>query len=235
MEPSIGTILRRRWREARSRKSALQAIRAILADIWEFLKELAPERRRSLYGDAEYDWDHEANTTSGGVSQRTRFLAALAGAPYQPTEPNVFREMIESLQTDLSRFVFVDLGSGKGRTLLMAAEFPFRRIIGVELLTELNEVANANISRSRHRERIESVLMDARDYPFPEEPLVVYLFNPLPAPALEKVIVHLRVSIEKAPRPVRVIYHNAVSENVLAEGAWLKKIRSANQYAIYSN
>jgi SAM-dependent methyltransferase len=44
-------------------------------------------------------------------------------------------------------FVFIDLGSGKGRVLLMAAEYPFRRIIGVELLPELHEIARQNLLR----------------------------------------------------------------------------------------
>ena len=37
----------------------------------------------------------------------------------------------------LDGFTFIDLGSGKGRTLLMASDYPFRRIIGLELLEEL--------------------------------------------------------------------------------------------------
>jgi hypothetical protein len=86
MQPTLLGILRRRWRDTRLRRSRLQAVREIAADVWECLKESTPDRRRALFGDAEYDWDHHVNTTSGAVSQRTRLLAALAGAPYQPTE-----------------------------------------------------------------------------------------------------------------------------------------------------
>ena len=42
-------------------------------------------------------------------------------------------------------FTFVDLGSGKGRTLLMASDYPFRRIIGVELLPSLHQIAQENL------------------------------------------------------------------------------------------
>jgi hypothetical protein len=213
----------------------LGSIREIGEDIWECVKEMTPERKRSLFGDADYDWDHEVNTTSGGVSQRTRLLAALAGAPYQPTQPGVFREMIEALQLDASHFVFIDVGSGKGRTLLLAAEFPFRRMIGVELLPELHLIANANASKSEHRDRTECFCVDARDYVFPADPLVLYLFNPLPPAALEQVIANLHRSWIEKPREIRVVYHNPISENVLAGTGWLKKICSTSQYAIYSN
>src|SRR6478609_9761998 len=35
--------------------------------------------------------------------------------------------------------VFIDLGSGKGRMVLEAARYPFRRVIGVELAQPLHE------------------------------------------------------------------------------------------------
>jgi SAM-dependent methyltransferase len=234
MEPTVFNILRRRWHDTRLRCSRFAALREIGADFWEFLKESTPERRRALFGDLEYDWDHQVNTTSGAVSPRTRLLAALAGAPYQPTEPSLFSEMLDALAIDFARFTFIDIGSGKGRTLLMAAERPFERIIGVELLPELHQVALENIAKSSEASRLESVCVDARDYVFPPDPLVVYLFNPLPASALEQMIAHLESSLHKCPRPVRAIYHNPVSGDVLDNAAFLEKLTSTHQYAIYS-
>jgi SAM-dependent methyltransferase len=235
MGPTVWSVLAKRWKDARTGAGAMAAVREIAADMWEFLKESTPQRKRSLYGDMEYDWEHESNTTSGGVTNRTRLLAALSGAPYQPTEPSLFREMLASVEIDFAEYTFVDLGSGKGRTLLMAAEFPFRRIVGVELFLELHQVAVGNIARSEHRERVEAVCMDARDYEFPAGPLLLYLFNPLPAAALEQVVENLRKSLDAATRPVRVIYHNPTCENVLAKAAFLRKVLSTHQYTIYSN
>ena len=235
MDPTVWSVLARRWRDTRGRAGVWSAIREIGGDVWEFVKESTPERKRALFGDMEYDWEHESNTSSGGVTNRTRLLAAISGAPYQPTEPLLFREMIEAIAIDVSQFVFVDLGSGKGRTLLMAAEYPFRRIVGVELFRELHDVAVENLARSERRERMKAVCLDAREYEFPEDPLVLYLFNPLPSAALEQVIENLHRSLNSAPRQVRVIYHNPVSENVLAKAKFLHKLAATHQYAIYSN
>jgi tRNA G46 methylase TrmB len=66
-------------------------------------------------------------------------------SPYQPTEPALFREMMARLPIEFDRFTFVDIGSGKGRTLLMASEYPFWKIVGVELIAELHDAAEENI------------------------------------------------------------------------------------------
>jgi hypothetical protein len=235
MQPTLRSVLVHRWRDTRSRKSRLDSIREITADVWEVVKEATPDRRRALFGDVEYDWEHEVNTTSGAVSQRTRLLAAIAGAPYQPTDPIVFGEMLEKLRIQFEQFTFVDIGSGKGRTLLMAAEYPFRRIIGVELLPGLHQVALENIAKSSHRERMESLCLDGRHYRFPPDPLVLYLFNPLPAAALESTLKNLRQSLRSHPREVKVIYHNPTADDVLSSSGFLKKISSTPQYSSYSN
>ena len=232
---SLWTVLRRRWRDTRALKSPIATSLEIAADLWEFAKESTPERRRALFGDMEYDWEHDSNTTSGGVTHRTRLLAILSGAPYQPTEPGLFHEMLRALSIDFAQFILVDLGSGKGRTLLMAAGFPFKRVIGVELFPELHEVAVENIAKSEHRARLETLCLDARDYQFPSDPLVLYLFNPLSAAALEKVISNLRDSLQQHPRIVRVIYHNPLSESVLRDSSFLTLIGGTHQFSIYSN
>ena len=172
------------------------------------MRESTPERRRQRYGDMEYDWENRVNTTSGTVGWRARLLG-LFHSPYQPTEPALFREMMASLSLEgklegklvgkpieFDRFTFIDIGSGKGRTLLMASEYPFRKIVGVELIAELHGAAEENIrayhSATQRCRQIEAVCADACEFPFPAEPLVLYLFNPLPESGLRRVIAGLR-------------------------------------------
>jgi SAM-dependent methyltransferase len=237
--PSVGSVLRRRWRETRARTGAMSAMREIGADLWEFLRESTPERKRLRYGDVEYDWEHHVDTTSATVSARGRLIAAISGAPYQPTDSEAFRKMVNAVGVDFRDYTFIDIGSGKGRTLLMASEFPFYRILGVELLPELNSIARANVASFPEAEQkcsaIETVCADAREFVFPEEPLLLYLFNPLPAAALEQVIENLRESVEGKPRAVRVLYHNPQAEQVLARSGFLFKVDGTFQYSIYSN
>jgi SAM-dependent methyltransferase len=234
MQPSVWSIFQRRWRDTRSRKNFSATLKEICTEIWEFLLESTPERRRSRYGDIEYDWEHEGmNTTAATVSTRTRLLAAISGAPYQPTEPFIFAEMLNALEIDFPQFTFVDIGSGKGRTLLMAAEFGFKNVIGVELLPELHDVALRNIAANGNG-NITSVCVDGRDFPFPPDPLVVYLFNPLPEPALMQMMENLQASLQQRLRDVRIVYQNPICEHILAQAPF-KKLYSTYQYAIYSS
>ena len=181
------------------------------------MRDSTPERRRQRYGDMEYDWEHRVNTTSGTVGWRARLLG-LFYSPYQPTEPALFREMMASLPIAFDQFTFVDLGSGKGRTLLMASEYPFRRIVGVESIAELHRAAEQNIrayrSPTQRCAQIEAVCADASEFVFPEAPLVLYLFNPLPEAGLRRVIRNLEHSLELSPRPVWIVYHNPAMDSV---------------------
>ena len=150
----------------------------------EFLRDLTPQRRCSRYGDIDYDFDHHVDTTWATVSLRTRLRELLSAAQYQASEPELFHEILSALPAPPNGFTFIDLGSGKGRTLLMASDYPFQRIIGVELLDELNHIAKQNIA-TYHSEKqqcfnIETYCGDARAFQFPQEPLVLYLFNPFP-------------------------------------------------------
>jgi hypothetical protein len=146
--------------------------------------------------------------------------------------------MVNSLSIDYQQFTFVDLGSGKGRTLLMASDYPFRRIVGVELLPELHRVAEENIRRYRSEKqechRIESVCADAAEFVLPQEPLVVYLFNPFPESVLERVIENLQAGARKGQRPLYVLYHNPLLERALARSPLLKKMRATTSYVVYS-
>lgn len=189
----------------------------LLRELWGFVRESTPERRRQRYGDMEYDWEQRVNTTSGTVGWQTRLLG-IFHSPYQPTDPALFREMLAALPIDFRKFTFIDIGSGKGRTLLMASEYPFRKVVGVELIAELHRTAEENVAAYEVR-RIETVCMDARAFVFPETPLVVYLFNPLPEAGLRQVMRNLEQSWERRPRPVWIVYHNPLMESVLMQSS----------------
>ena len=228
--------LRGWWREHAKEKGAAGAASRLVRKLWSFVRESTPERRRQRYGDMEYDWEHRVNTTSGTVNWRARLLG-LFHSPYQPTEPALFQEMMASLPIEFDQFTFVDLGSGKGRTLLMASEYPFRRIVGVELIAELHRAAQENIrayrSPTQRCVQIESVIADAREFELPEEPLVLYLFNPLPERALSDALQRLEKSLIQAPRPVWIVYHNPLLETTFGASAFLEKAGGTSQYSLY--
>lgn len=201
-----------------------------------FLRDSTPEAKRRRYGDADYDWEHRVDTTSATVGWRDRLLGVFH-SPYQPTDPALFHEMLEGLNIPYCDYTFLDLGSGKGRTLLMASDYPFRRILGVELLPDLHAVAEKNIREYHSPERrygtVQSMLCDATQFAFPIEPILLYLFDPLPESALRRVIHNLEESLRQNPRPVTVLYHNPLKEHVLRSSHMLRRAGGTHQYAVY--
>jgi len=235
------------WRYAAAYEGSFAATRRLAGVLWEFARDSTPERLRQRFGDADYDWDFRVNTTSGAVGWRDRLLGMFHSA-YQPTEPVAFHGMLDALQQtptidhttiNFRDFTFIDLGSGKGRTLLMASDYPFRRIVGVELLPALHAIARENLrqykSESQKCFAIESTCADATTFPLPEDPLVIYLFNPFPESGMRQVAANLEQTLRAYPRPAYVLYHNPLLEHVLIEGGGLRKILAAQQYSIFSS
>jgi SAM-dependent methyltransferase len=232
--------VRNYWQDVAARLGSLAATRAVFAAIAEFVRDSTPEKRRQRFGDAEYDWDYRVNTTSGAVGWRDRLIGTFYSA-YQPTEPILFHDMMagwaEVTRSDFREFTFLDLGSGKGRTLLMASEYPFRRIVGVELLPSLHAIAQQNLaaykSESQRCFAMESVCGDATNFPLPDGPLLVYLFNPFSGNILTRAVRNLEKSFQANSRPIHVLYHNPEHENVLLERPVFKKVAATHQYAIF--
>jgi SAM-dependent methyltransferase len=245
--PGLVATIHNWWKENSTRDGVLSTAKRLISTLWEFVRESTPSRRRQRYGDVEYDWDYRVDTTSATVEWRDRLLGHFH-SPYQPTEPALFREMLESMigasptlpssRFDFRGFTFIDIGSGKGRALLMAADYPFRRILGIELLPQLHRVAQQNIAKYKSDSRqcfdIDCLLGDASQFAFPPEPTVLYLFNPLPESGLVKLVSSMEHSLREHHRPMFVLYHNPLLEHVLTRNAAFKRIAGTPQYSIFA-
>lgn len=134
---------------------------------------------------------------------------------YIPSSWLVLRELFRRLEV-AEGDTFVDVGSGMGRVVFMAARRPFKRVIGVERSEQLNEVARSNIARNRHRlacDDVEFLSVDALEWEIPDDLTVVYLYCPFPAPVFERLVENLIASIDRAPRTVRIIYTFSTRED----------------------
>ena len=150
------------------------------------------------------------------------------GTHYAAVSPKSFTEALEKIPLDYRDYTFIDMGSGKGRTLLMASELPFRKIIGVEFCPELNMAARENVKRhpaaaARHAD-IEVIDGDATTYPIPDTPLLLFLNNPFAASLMEKVVDNLRESVKRNPRRVVVIYFWPFHAHVWEKSGFLTRM-----------
>lgn len=146
------------------------------------------------------------------------------GVYYEPTPMALFRHMMLTIRSDLlyQDFVFIDYGSGKGRTLLMASDYPFKAVIGVEFACELHLTAQRNIEiygrKSEGRQQckaLNSVHSDAGSFDPPAENLLVYFYNPFLGEVIVKVLENLAGAARENGSKVALIYFNPLSCGVV--------------------
>jgi predicted RNA methylase len=186
--------------------------------------------------DRAFDATHGIRT--GGIEEIYNFSIvgenARYGLSHIATDPNAFASMMNEMDIDCSLFTFVDLGSGRGRALILAAAYPFRRIIGVEFAVELHRVAQENIAAIAEKlsanSRIELVHGDALTFELPDDPLIIYLFNPFSSAAIRRVARTILESWRASPRTIRVLYMNPICLSDFLAAGW-KECKESSFYA----
>jgi SAM-dependent methyltransferase len=164
--------------------------------------------------------------------------------PYEATSARLIRKIIRSLPISPLEFVFVDIGCGKGRALLVASEFSFLKIVGVEISLDLYKIASSNTARfaarGRSRSGCDLRLMDAAAYEFEDVPLVVFLFNPFGAHTFAHVVSRLEESAYRKRRDIFVIYINPRHARRLERSPAFTKLQASgsvlrpwNRYVVY--
>ncbi len=139
----------------------------------------------------------------------------------QRTSPQLRKAQPRGTQPDIERTVFLDIGAGKGRAMLLASQFPFLRVEGIELNPDLAAIANANISLWHNDLEAHALAplrlhhADATTHPLPLEPTLAFLFHPFELPLLRRFLRHVEDSIATHPRPFDLLYVNAEHDSYL--------------------
>ena len=143
---------------------------------------------------------------------------------YETASESAILSTLNSLPMELSDYTFIDLGCGKGKPLLIAAGYPFRRVIGVDISARCLAIARKNVSRCNLDNRITLIVGDATEYVFPDGPLLVYLFNPFPGPIIEKVIGRLVQRLDETPDPITIVYMHPVNVDLIEKTSQFEKV-----------
>lgn len=128
--------------------------------------------------------------------------------------------------------VFVDLGAGKGKIVMLAARYPFARVTGVEISEDLNVIGRRNLAQGRYRQRakdVELVTADIAEYQIPDDVTVAYIYNTVRGETFDRVIANLVASVDRRPRSMRVIYLNAQEHDRLMATGRFKLQRTAGR------
>jgi SAM-dependent methyltransferase len=174
-------------------------IRSIYWDCWE----------RTHPFDVRYGTDTSGSSPTG--EQITGEPVDLHAHGYTGSQPGVMRKVFAMLP-GVAQCTFVDLGCGKGRPLLVATEFPFKEIVGVELSFAFAQIARNNVERiANHYSRRTPVRIevgDATEYPIPSGDVVLFMYNPFDEAMIGKMAAGAEAALALESRRVFVVYIN---------------------------
>jgi methyltransferase family protein len=192
--------------------SRRSTVRKILGRPWRWFLTVTT---RAIFARGQLDTGQRIGLHELGVDAPDR-------AEYAPSGWFFARRMLRGCSITRDD-VFADIGSGQGRMVYMAARnYPFGRVIGVEIAPELNAVARENIDRARRNLRcqhVDLVTIDATQWEVPDDLTYAYMFNPFGGDIFRHVLENISHSLDRRPRPLKLFYANPLhSDIVLATG-----------------
>lgn len=146
---------------------------------------------------------------------------------YSAIAPSVFseaclrwRETLPAVSGRVEAYSFVDVGAGKGRALLLAADLPVRKVIGVEISEELASIARKNVAQwnraaQNKSRKIRVVLGDAAKFRWPRTPLLVYLYNPFTCSLVAQMAERVAAAAASGSGLVDLLYVNPTCTDTL--------------------
>jgi SAM-dependent methyltransferase len=203
--------------------------------LFEYVRSYLEERAEAF--DTRFGTDTAAPFFGRDQKPATHF--------YTATTASLIYEILNSIPLQSNTFAFVDMGSGKGRALLVASEFPFAKIVGVELSPHLHRIAEENIKRYRPASQQCTAFhlhcMNVVDYVYGEEPVVLFLADPFGRETVGSVVANLEASLSATPREAFVIYIYPQFEDLLRNSRCFRRVREGgprwqpwSRYVVYA-
>ena len=127
----------------------------------------------------------------------------------------------------------IDIGSGKGRVMVVAAHYGFKNITGVDFARELCAAAERNINKIKTEFPETTFTIYCKDilnYTIDKSDKVFFLYNPFNKEIMEKLIEKIDRSVNQHSRTIYFIYANPQQKEVLLQNGYtevfsIKKLR----------
>ena len=174
-----------------------------------YIMRLGPSgfwQRLCFYGRLvrSHSWDLGYDLWHGTQTQRNLPRRALQSEStqldcatwYSPVPVSTLRCILQQRMMDYSETTFIDYGCGPGRAMLVASEFSFKAIVGIEFATNLTLQAERNLNRARQQSpqlsHWDIYSGDASDYLPPQDNCFFFLYAPFYGRVLDTVLENIR-------------------------------------------
>jgi SAM-dependent methyltransferase len=222
------------------RHGVIQTVVLVFKNFWWFLRDNLSSWRRERRREAR-EFERRTGIDTEGIIH-VAHLGIIGDARstanmYEPSPIGALESILRSMPIDAGKFTFIDVGSGLGRAVFVALEFPFKRAVGVELSPVLHEVAQENLKKYRSPRRLchdcDFWLGDATRYEWPNEPIVLYLYNPFGEVPMTAMLENLRNWLMNTAHELYIIYYNPIHQTLLDDCPFLENIKAERLLAVY--
>jgi SAM-dependent methyltransferase len=194
--------------------------------------------------DLRFDWKYGTDTMRW-VTQNaldTQSDNKCHSVRYQATKAGPLLQLLDKLHLPRD-CTFVDIGSGKGRVLLIVSQYGFRKVVGIEFSGQLCAIARKNVElvfrKAKRLSSIEVIEADAAIHSFHSQDRVFFMYNPFDAFVLAKVLDNIRSSLERNPRSIWLIYNTPLLHDMINSAGIFKTDScheiGGNTFRVYSN
>jgi tRNA1(Val) A37 N6-methylase TrmN6 len=156
---------------------------------------------------------------------------------HQPVSVLDFEEMMKAVDVPHENYVFLDLGSGTGKALMLASGYGFERIVGVELSRRLHDVAEANLAAFSEKTGRPNIFElhcgDAAEIEWPIGDLFIFLFNPFARSKLESVLERLERARQADPRRLVVLCRRSGAFDLFERRGFLQEVHRTPAFRVY--
>jgi hypothetical protein len=181
-------------------------------------------------GMVRHPFDLEFGVRTSGLVHGQHLMAERRHArhitAYYAIAPSVFQGMIARWRrceplAPIDAFTFIDLGAGMGRAMLLAAGYPFRAVVGVEINSTLARIGRRNMALWRAaghaRSPMRMLCRDASEFELPQGPCVAFLFNPFSGAVFRRILRRWSRSLSGRAHSAQldILYVNNQEEGVL--------------------
>ncbi|MEO6219510.1 MAG: class I SAM-dependent methyltransferase [Ginsengibacter sp.] len=152
---------------------------------------------------------------------------------YQGANYYLIEKAFEYLQSLNANNSIVDFGSGKGRVLVVAAHYGFRKITGIDFAKALCLSAEENINKIGSKfpsTEFTVICDDVVNYQVKDDEDGFFFFNPFNEVVMLAVVKNILKSLKENPRHVYIVYLNPVHKEIFLsagfeEEYYLKKLK----------
>jgi len=142
---------------------------------------------------------------------------------YEAVSFYMLEKLLSAFQKVSGLASVIDLGSGKGRVLMVAPHFGFTDITGIDFAKELCEQAIANMKEKQKYFpwiKWQVIHENVEDYDIRSQDSVFFMFNPFTEIVLKRFLEKIDQSCHKFPRSIYFLYASPQYQQLLLDNGY---------------